>query len=66
VKTYGKSVRPHGLYTVHALCVLGNYDCRHTEYVTLIAFPCQHWLRELASMLRYTHTYVAVVSSKLS
>jgi hypothetical protein len=25
----------------------------HAEYVILIAFPLQHWLRERASMLRY-------------
>jgi hypothetical protein len=27
----------------------------HWEYVILIAFPLQHWLRECASMLRYTY-----------
>jgi hypothetical protein len=26
----------------------------HSEYVILIAFPRQKWLRERASMLRYT------------
>ena len=26
----------------------------HLEYVILIAFPMQQWLRERASMLRYT------------
>ena len=29
----------------------------HSEYVTLIAFPPQRWLHELASMLR--HKYIA-------
>jgi len=29
---------------------------KHSEYVTLIAFPLQQWLRERASMLRlYVH-----------
>ena len=28
----------------------------HSEYVILIAFPLQHWLRELASLIR--HTYI--------
>jgi hypothetical protein len=32
----------------------------HSEYVILIAFPRQPWLRELASMLRYTYIYVLV------
>jgi hypothetical protein len=27
----------------------------HSEYVTLIAFPRQQWLRERASVLRYTY-----------
>jgi hypothetical protein len=27
----------------------------HTQYVILIAFPRQQWLRERASMLRYTY-----------
>ena len=27
----------------------------HSEYVILIAFPRQQWLRERGSMLRYTH-----------
>ena len=27
----------------------------HSEYVILIAFPLQQWLRERASMLRYTY-----------
>jgi hypothetical protein len=26
-----------------------------SEYVTLITFPLQQWLRELVSVLRYTH-----------
>ena len=28
----------------------------HVEYVIIIAFPWQQWLRERASMLRYTYT----------
>jgi hypothetical protein len=28
----------------------------HLEYVILIAFPRQQWLRERVSMLRYTYT----------
>jgi len=38
----------------HAHCTLGTYGYKHTlsEYVILIAFPLQQWLRELASVLR--------------
>ena len=31
----------------------------HSEYVMLIAFPRQQWLRERATMLRYTSMYIA-------
>jgi len=31
----------------------------HSEYATVIAFPRQQWLRERASVLRYT--YIACV-----
>jgi len=31
------------------------YKHRHSEYVTLIAFPQLEWLRERASVLRYTY-----------
>jgi len=33
----------------------------HSEYVTLIAFPRQQWLRERASMLRYTYFACLIV-----
>ena len=32
-----------------------------TEYVILFAFPLQQWLRERASMLRYTYSTLAVL-----
>jgi hypothetical protein len=28
----------------------------HTEYVMLIAFPLQQWLKECSSVLRHTYT----------
>jgi hypothetical protein len=31
-----------------------------SEYVILIAFPWQQWLRERASMLRYTYIFCPV------
>ena len=33
----------------------------HTEYVIFITFPLQQWLRERASILRYTYTFFLVV-----
>jgi hypothetical protein len=37
----------------YAHCML---DTKHTPYMILIAFPVQQWLRERASVLRYTCT----------
>jgi hypothetical protein len=34
----------------------------HSEYVILIAFQQQQWLRERASMLRYTYIACLVIS----
>jgi hypothetical protein len=36
-------------------CRINKATDRHSEYVILIAFPRQQWLRERAPMLRYTH-----------
>jgi hypothetical protein len=42
----------------HALCILDNYGYRHTLRIckTYFSFPWQKWLRERASVLRYTYT----------
>ena len=37
-----------------ACCITKATDT-HSEYVMLIAFPLQEWLRERASVLRYTY-----------
>jgi hypothetical protein len=37
-----------------ALCITKATDT-HSEYVILIAFPWRQWLRERASVLRYTY-----------
>ena len=36
-------------------CCIPKATNTHTEYVTFIAFPLQQWLRERASVLRYTY-----------
>ena len=38
----------------HAHCMLDNCTDTLSEYVILIVFPRQQWLREHASVLRYT------------
>ena len=37
-------------------CWLSKATNTHSEYVIVIAFPQQKWLRESASVLRYTYT----------
>jgi hypothetical protein len=36
-------------------CLIPKSTDTFSEYVKLIAFPLQHWLRERTPMLRYTH-----------
>jgi len=38
----------------------------HSEYITLIAFPLQHWLHERSSVLRNTHIACLVPPCKMS
>jgi hypothetical protein len=42
--------------SAHVLCMLDAATDTHSECVILIAFSRQQWLRERASILRYTHT----------
>jgi hypothetical protein len=48
----------------YALKVCGGEEPKdtHTEYVIFLAFPQQQWLRERASMLRYTYIACLVLS----
>jgi hypothetical protein len=36
-------------------CLITKATNTHSEYIILIAFPQQQWLRERASMLRYAY-----------
>jgi hypothetical protein len=36
----------------------------HSEYIILIAFPRQQWLRERVSMLRHTYTACLVLTAR--
>ena len=44
-------------------CLITKATDTHSEYVVLIAFPQQQWLRERVSMLRYTYIACLVNSS---
>ena len=46
-------------------CCITNATYGHAEYVLLIAFPLQKWLRESASMMRYTYM-ACLVSTEYS
>jgi hypothetical protein len=40
---------------MHFACWITKATDIHSEYVILIAFPLQQWLRERASILHYTY-----------
>jgi hypothetical protein len=44
-------------------CLIPKATNTHSEYVIIIAFPLQQWLRERASTLRYT--YIACIVAPL-
>jgi hypothetical protein len=48
-------------------CCIPKATYTHSEYIILIDFPRQQWLRERASMLRYTYiTCLVSLRSKCS
>ena len=50
------------IWRVSTACWITKATNTHSEYVILTACPQQQWLRERASMLRYTYT-VCLVNS---
>jgi len=42
-------------------CHISKATDTHTEYVILIPFTLQRWLRERATVLRYTYEYIACI-----
>jgi hypothetical protein len=53
---------------IRIACRIPKATNTHSQYVTLIAFPLQHWLHERASMLRYTYIacLVCIIFTKIS
>jgi hypothetical protein len=48
--------RPHmTIWRMRIACCIPNATNTRSEYVILIAFPLQQWLRERVSLLRYTY-----------
>ena len=55
VRWISKATCPQAYTIVHAPIHTHKSANTHTEYVILTDFPRQQWLRERASMLRYTY-----------
>jgi hypothetical protein len=67
VEKYGRARQATGDNIIRRMrfaCWITKATDTHSEYVILIAFPRQQWLRERASILRYT--YIACLVSLLS
>jgi hypothetical protein len=43
------------IWLTHIACWIPKATNSHSEYVTLSAFPLQHWLHEHATVLLYTY-----------
>ena len=55
MEKYGEPDRPQmTTRRMRCACWITKAKNTHSEYVILIAFPWQQWLRERASMLRYS------------
>ena len=53
--------RPHmTIWRMRIACWITKAPDTHSECVILIAFPFQQWLRERASLLRYTYSTLPV------
>ena len=62
MEKYGTAIQAtdgNKIQCMHIASRMTKVTYTHAEYVILIAFPRQQWLRERASMLRYT--YIAYV-----
>jgi hypothetical protein len=53
--TAGQATDGNIIRSMRFACWIPKATDTHSKYVILIAFPRQHWLRERASMLRYTY-----------
>jgi hypothetical protein len=53
--TAGQATDDNIIQRMRFACWITKATDTHSEYVILIAFPRQQWLRERASMLRYTY-----------
>jgi hypothetical protein len=59
-KTLVQPERPQTI--IRLKCISRGVTNKHSEYVTLVAFPLQQWLHERASILRYTYIEACLVN----
>ena len=52
--TAGETIDDNIIWRMRFACYINKTTNTHSEYVIFLAFPLQQWLRERASMLRYT------------
>ena len=64
MEKYDRAGQPTDDSMAHAHFVLAKATNPHSEYVIIIPFPMQQWLREPDSLLRYT--YAAYLVSLLT
>ena len=56
VEKYGRADRPQmAIWRMRTACCITKPTNTHSEYVILIVFALQQWLKERASMLRYAY-----------
>ena len=54
------------IWLMRIACWITKATNTHSECVKLIVFPLQHWLHELASLLRYTNVSCIVIFIPIS
>jgi hypothetical protein len=67
-KKYGRAIRATDDNIIRRMrfaCWITKATDTHSEYVILIAFPRLQWLRERATMLRYTYIACLVLCNGL-
>ena len=58
----GQDTDDNIIWRMRFACWMTEATDTHSEYVILLAFPRQHWLRERASVLRCMYVACLVVS----
>jgi hypothetical protein len=60
--TAGHATDDNIIWRMRIACWIPKAKHKHSEYVTIIAFPLQQWLQERASVLHYTYIDCLVIA----